>query len=100
MLGRYNLSEVAQEARVLEPSSPNWTASGMAPIPKESRTIRKMRFICCSFSKKAYLFSMATATSRATFIMAVKEVSRSSEVVSSPVSTSLEMVQMHRARLL
>ena len=87
--------------------------SGIAPIPKESRTIRKIRFIK-SPQKKAvipslpkagvgipilfwpaktegdchvglrpprndsiniqiYLFSIATATSRATFIMVVKE---------------------------
>ena len=46
-----------------------------------------------------YLFSIATATSRATFIMVVKEFWRSSAEVSTPVSTWSEMVQMHRPRL-
>ena len=46
-----------------------------------------------------YLFSIATATSRATFIMVVKEFCRSSALVSTPFRTWSEMVQMHRPRL-
>ena len=42
---------------------------------------------------------MATATSNATFIMVVKAVCRSSEVVSTPLRTWSEMVQMASARL-
>ena len=53
-----------------------------------------------AFSVSFYLFSMATATSRATFIMVVKAVWRSAEEVSSPVMTWSEMVQMHSALLL
>ena len=47
----------------------------------------------------SYLFSMATATSRATFIMVVKAVWRSAAVVSTPLRMWSEMVQMHRPRL-
>ena len=41
---------------------------------------------------------MATATSSATFIMVVNAVWRSSAVVSTPLSTWSEMVQMHRLK--
>ena len=38
-------SDVAQDARVLTFTSPKDSESFMAPIPKESRTIKKIRFI-------------------------------------------------------
>ena len=110
ILGMWSFPVATQEARVFTPTSPKLSESGMAPMPKESRTIRKIRFIV-SPQKKCrergiplpckgfYLFSMATATSRATFIMVVKEFCRSSAVVSTWVSTWSEMVQMHRPRL-
>ena len=90
MLGMCSLSDVAQEPSVLTPTSPKLSESGMAPMPKESNTIKKIRFMNSphrTFFILHYLFSIATATSRATFIMVVKAVWRSSEVVSTPFST-------------
>ena len=46
-----------------------------------------------------YLLSIATATSKATFIIWVKAVWRSSAVVSAPIKMWSEMVQMQRPRL-
>ena len=48
-LGMFSFPVAAQEARVFTFISPNCSASGMAPIPQESRTIRKIRFIVLSF---------------------------------------------------
>ena len=41
----YRFEEDAQARRVFTPTSPKLSLSGMAPMPKESRTIKKIRFI-------------------------------------------------------
>ena len=51
-LGICNFSERAQEARVLTPTSPKDSLSGIAPMPKESRTIKNTRFIETSILDK------------------------------------------------
>ena len=80
ILGTERYWDVAQERRVFTPMSPNFSLSGAAPQPQESNTIKNTRFMLLYFP------SILTAVSRATFIMVVKAVWRSSEVVSSPVS--------------
>lgn len=50
MLGMSSFGEVAQAPRVLTPTSPKDSASGIAPMPKESRTIKNTRFILSPYT--------------------------------------------------
>jgi len=61
-LGQLKLGWLAMAPRVLVPSSPKAAASGSAPMPKLSRTIRKTRF-SITLSLRFYYFAFPSVPS-------------------------------------
>ena len=95
ILGLIHLPYLKQKRRTEDFSSALLTMLRYRAVPKRSIDHRPAEY---EFTA-GYTRSIATATSRATFIMVVKAVWRSSAEVSTPFRTWSEMVQMQRPLL-